>query len=253
MEHMVKRISVLVFLSAFCTNVLAQVNNSHFELEAGTINTENMEIHGYNQANATDGWKKTGPDVRLEYWETSNNSWNYGYIFQPLFLNYSGVLKNNLNYKGKVYNAGDSATLNYQFPTLRWSANYPIFQFEGGANYVRAGGSVIIRYARVELKTSTNAFSDTNLLPIPVINLETNTNIGNGFSFFTRSDFLPSPDGNVFLDGLFDVFLGVRKKINNRNNLDAGVRLFFGGYDPKTPDEYANRIFFDAVVVRFSW
>ena len=44
----------------------AQERTSRIEIEAGVITTRNMEIHGYNQGNATEGWKKNGADVRME-------------------------------------------------------------------------------------------------------------------------------------------------------------------------------------------
>ena len=60
-------------------------------------------------------------------------------------------------------------------------------------------------------------------------------------------------DGNTLLDGLFDVFVGVKNKLNNGDSLDAGVRLFFGGYDPKKSGELATRIFYNSFVVRYNW
>ena len=231
----------------------AQERNSRFEIEAGVITTQNMQIQGYYQGNATEGWKKSGADLRVEYWSTRQNGWNYGVVLQPLNLNYSGVLTSNLNYKGQVFRAGDPATLRYQFPTLRFTASYPVFQQGDTGSYIRAGGSAIIRYARVELSSPSSSFSSSNLIALPTFNIETNTVIGQGYSVFTRSDFLPGIDGNVLLDGLFDIFIGVRKALGDGASLDAGLRMFFGGYDPDTPDEYANRIFFNAFVVRYSW
>jgi hypothetical protein len=231
----------------------AQERTSRIEIEAGVITTRNMEIHGYNQGNATEGWKKSGADVRVEYWSTRQNDWNYGVVFQPLNLNYSGVLTNNLNYQGQVFRAGDPATLSYQFPTLRFTANYPVFQQAGSDSYLRAGGSAIIRYARIGLSSPSASFVSTNLIALPTFNIESNTAIGNGYSIFTRSDFLPGIDGNVFLDGLFDIFIGVRKSLGEGKSVDAGLRMFFGGYNPNTPDDYANRIFFNSFVLRYSW
>ena len=77
--------------------------------------------------------------------------------------------------------------------------------------------------------------------------------ITKSYSLFTRSDLLPSPSGDVFLDGLFDVFAGVRKRLPGGSTLDVGVRLFFGGYDPNRKDDYGNRIFLQGLVVRYGW
>ncbi|NCX63073.1 MAG: hypothetical protein EBW84_10185 [Betaproteobacteria bacterium] len=118
---------------------------------------------------------------------------------------------------------------------------------------IRAGGSAVVRYAKVGLSASRQSFSDTNFLVVPLINLEASKPIGSGYSVFARSDFLPGIGGHVFLDGLYDVYFGARKKMGSANDLDVGVRLFFGGYDPKKTDEYANRIFFNALVVRYTF
>jgi len=242
-----------VLMCLTVNSATGQERTGRIELEAGVITTRNMEIHGYNQGNATEGWKKTGATVRAEYWSTRPNGWNYGVVFQPLNLDYSGVLTNNLNYQGRVFRAGDPASLSYQFPTLRLTANYPVFQSGDTGSYLRAGGSAVVRYARVGLSSSSSSFVSTNLIALPTFNIESNTAIGQGYSIFTRSDFLPGIDGNVFLDGLFDIFVGVRKSLGDGTSLDAGLRMFFGGYNPNTPDEYANRIFFNAFVVRYSW
>ena len=248
-----EKIILPLFLLTICPFLTAQERSSRYELEAGVISTQNMEIHGYNQGDATSGWKKNTADLRFEYWSTKANDWNYGLVFQPLYISYSAPLTNTLNFKGRTYNSGDSATLQYQFPTLRFSANYPVYSSNHGQDYVRLGGSAVVRFARVSLSTQSNSFNDTNLLAIPLFNMETNTTISKGYSFFTRSDFLPSIEGNTLLDGLFDIFIGIRTELQNNSTLDIGVRSFFGGYDPKQVDDYANRIFFNAAVVRYSW
>ncbi len=230
----------------------AQERENRYEVEAGMITTSNMEIYGYGQANATQGWKANGFTYRLEYWNIKQDGWNFGAVFQPLDLNYSSKLTSNLNAKNNVFVNGNNATLNYQFPTMRFTGNYPVYGSDSG-NYLRAGGSAIIRYAKVGLSSSTGSFSDTNLIPIPTINLETSTAIGGNYSLFTRSDFLPSIGGNVLWDGLYDVYFGVRKKLNGGATLGAGMRLFFGGYTTSTPGDYSNKIFFKSYVIRYTW
>jgi len=230
----------------------AQNNPSRFEIEGGIISTKNMEIHGYHQDNATEGWSKSAPTYRIEYWRVKKNDWNYGIVYQPLSIHYKDKLRSNLNYKGQVFNSGEFGTLKYKFPTLRFTANNPVYKNEDGS-YFRFGGSAIVRYASVSLSAGGKSFSDTNLIAIPVFNLEASKSLIYGYSLFTRSDFLPGIDGNIFLDGLYDAFFGIRKKINNGNDLDFGVRLFFGGYDPKKKDDYANKIFFNSLVARYSF
>ena len=230
----------------------AQEISNRFEVEAGLVATRNMEIRGFNQGNATQDWSKSAPTVRLEYWRVNENSWNYGLVVQPLSVRYQDTFKNDLSVKGKTFRSGDQGTLEYQFPTLRLSANKPIYKGNDGS-YVRAGGSAVVRYAKVSLSGSGQSFSDTNLIAIPLLNIEASRPLGEGYSFFTRSDFLPGIGGNLFLDGLYDVYFGVRKKVTQTNDLDVGIRLFFGGYDPKKADDYANKIFFNSLVLRYTF
>ena len=232
--------------------LFAQEQKDRIEIEGGFVGTQNMEIHGYNQSNATSNWTKSGPIFRLEYWRLNKEGWNYGLAYQPLSLKYEDKLKSNLNYKGKVFQSGDTAVLDYQFPTLRLSANTSVFKGDD-LSEMRLGGSGVIRYARVALTSSSQSITDTNLIVIPLINIEYQKPINDEYSFYTRSDFLPGIDGNIFLDGLYDIFAGVRKKLQHDTSVDVGVRLFFGGYDPKKADDYANRIFFKAVVVKYSF
>lgn len=232
--------------------VQAQTYVDRFELEAGVISTQNMEIRGFNQGDATQNWSKSAPTVRFEYWRVNENDWNYGLVVQPLSIRYHDTFKNDLSVKGKSFKSGDQGTLDYQFPTLRFSANKPIFKGDDGS-YVRAGGSAVVRYAKVSLSGSGQSFSDTNLIAIPLINIEASRPLGDGYSLFTRSDFLPGIGGNVFLDGLYDVYFGVRKKVTQTNDLDVGIRLLFGGYDPKKADDYANKIFFNSLVLRYTF
>jgi hypothetical protein len=242
-----------VFLfSFFHTFVSAEIKTDRFEVEGGLVSTRNMEIHGYNQANATQDWSKSAPTYRLEYWRVNENDWNYGLVYQPLSLHYTDKLKSNLNYKGQVFSSGDPGTLDYKFPTLRLTANKLVYKGDDGS-FIRAGGSAIVRYAGVALNAAGKSFSDTNLILVPVINIEASKPLSDGYSLFTRSDFLPGIGGNFFLDGLYDVFFGVRKRMSSGNDLDVGVRLFFGGYDPKKQDDYANKIFFNSLVVRYSF
>ncbi|NDC39299.1 MAG: hypothetical protein EBZ48_14850 [Proteobacteria bacterium] len=224
-----------------------------FEVEGGALGTRNMEIHGYEQESATKDWDSYDPTVRVEYWWVKSAGWNYGVIAQPLYAHYSDTLKNDLNYDGEIYKKGDHGTLGYQFHSVRGTANYPVLGSMAEHNYLRVGGSLIARYADVHFKTDHASFHDINFIGFPLFNLESELRLNDDYSFFTRGDFLPSIDGNIFLDGLFDLLFAVRAHTDSRASLDLGIRLFFGGYDPNKVDDYANRIFFNGVVLRYSW
>jgi hypothetical protein len=245
---------ILLFVCLAPVMAFAQSERAdRFEVEAGVLATRNMEIHGYQQGNATKDWDSNSPTARFEYWSVKKTGWNYGVVAQPLYAHYSDTLKNDLNYDREVYKKGDHGTLDYQFHSVRGTANYPILGSEEDNNYLRLGGSLIARYADVNFKTDGESFHGTGFIVLPLLNLESEVRLHNNYSFFTRSDFFPSINGNVFLDGLFDVLFAVRQHMNGGSSLDVGVRLFFGGYNPDKVDDYANRIFFNAAVVRYSW
>ncbi len=242
-----------ILLTSPCYAFAGNERINRFEVEAGVLGTKNMEIHGYKQENATSDWDAIEPTARFEFWSVKKDGWNFGGVLQPLYAHYSDTLTNDLNFKGTVYHAGQHGTLDYQFHSARATANYPVLSSDITGNYLRLGGSVIARYADLNFKTTSDSFHDTNFIVFPLFNIEGEAAITSNHSFFTRADFLPSPSGNVFLDGLFDVFIGVKTHLKSGNSVDAGIRLFFGGYDPNKADEYANKIFFNAAVIRYSW
>jgi len=241
---------------ALTTPVMASAQSERsgrYEVEGGVLSTRNMEIHGYEQANATEDWKSTQPTARFEYWSVREDHWNYGVVVQPLYAHYSDTLTSNLNNDGEVYYKGEHGTLDYQFHSVRGTANYTLLGRDEEHRYLRGGGSLIARYAEVNFKTDSGSFHDTNFIAFPLLNLESEFELYDGYAFFTRSDFLPSIDGNVFLDGLFDVLFALRRYVGKDSSVDVGIRLFFGGYNPNKPDDYANRIFFNGAVVRYCW
>lgn len=228
------------------------VRIASWEVEAGVLQTVNMEISGYQQKNATDGWKSAEPTARLERWWSKEGAWNYGLVLQPLYATYHDTIQNDLNAKGAYFRAGDVANLDYQFHTLRFTANYPLLRSENGS-YLRLGGSVVSRYADIRLTSATASIDDTNFIVVPLLNVESDMRFTANHSVLLRADFLPGIDGDLLRDGLYDVLVAYRTSLARSRKLDFGVRLFFGGYDPDEANDYANRIFYAGVVGRYAF
>ena len=240
----------LFLLLGLATCAQASEYKGRLEVEAGVIATRDMKISGYGQGDATRGWGQTAATLRLEYWLVKEGDWNYGVVLQPLSVSYADTLKADFSAKGKTFNAGDAATMDYQFHTIRFSANKPFFG-ESKDGTLRLGGSLLARYAEVTFTGSGQSFTDNGFLVIPVFNIEATRKLGQGYEFVTRSDFFPGYRGNIFMDGLFDIYLGLRRETGETSRIDAGIRLFFGGYDPRRPGDFANRIFFNSLVLRY--
>ena len=244
--------ALLVLMNTFAASenpVLSSTKATSFQVEAGTLFTRNFEISGYGQSNATRGWKGISPDIRLEYWTGLDRNWKQGFVFQPLDVQYTETLTSDLTTKGQSFTAGRAASLRYMFPSIRWTKTRKILSGREG-DELRFGGTVLIRYADVNFSSGSNSFHDRNLIMFPLLNLEGTKHICKSLSLFSRVDFLPSPTAGLFLDGLFDGLFAIRKEQSDGSSYDLGLRLFIGGYDPKTPGEYANRINYSALVLR---
>jgi hypothetical protein len=189
----------------------------------------------------------------LEAWSVKPDGWNFGGVLQPIYLRYSDRLSTDWTAKGKDFRKGDAADLTYQFHSLRGTANYPVLLSLDRESYLRLGVSGILRYADIRFRSAGQTHRGTNLIGFPLLNVEGRVPMNKSYSLVTRSDLLPSPTGDVFLDGLFDVFAGVRRTLTRGSTLDVGVRLFFGGCDPDRKDDYGNRIFLQGLVVRYGW
>jgi hypothetical protein len=177
-------LSLFTLSLLFPTVVLAQNDRSErYEAEAGILGTRNMDIHGYHQGNATEDWKGTAPTARFEYWSVRKRAWNFGVVAQPLYVRYSDTVKNDLNYNSKIYNKGDSGTLDYQFHSVRGTANYSVLGCEEENTYLRVGGSLIARYADLNFKTDSGSFHDTNFIAFPLINVESEVALYRNYSF----------------------------------------------------------------------
>ena len=220
-----------------------------FQVEVGALFTRNFEISGYGQRNATSGWKGTSPDFRLEYWTGLDRQWKQGFVFQPLDVQYKEKLTSDFTAKGQIFSSGSDASFRYMFPSIRWTKNRRIVSGSEG-DELRFGGTVLVRYGDVNFASGGGGFHDRNLIIFPLLNLEGKKHFSQSLSVFSRVDFLTSPTAGLFLDGLFDGLIAIRKEHSDGTSYDFGIRLFLGGYDPKPPGDYANRINYSAVVLR---
>lgn len=245
--------SLLIPLFGFGQNLVDNSNKKiNFEIESGFLTTKQIEFSGYQQGNATENWKSTTPTFRFEWWNTRPKKWKIGGSVQPVYFKYADTIKNDLNYKGKVYLKGEAATLVYQFHNATLTANYPII-FKNNLAYLRLGGTFIYRYADINFRSESNSFRDKNFIIFPLLNYEFSAHLFKNVSLFSRADFLPSLTQNVFLDGLFNVYFGIRSELKTDRKIDLGTRMFFGGFDENKPDDYANRTFFYGIVARYAF
>jgi len=219
-------------------------------VEVGSLFTRNFELSGFGQPSATRGWSGQVPDIRIEYWRGGGNHWKRGWTLQPLDITYRDKLTADFTAKGNTFLSGSDADLRYMFPSLRWTANKRVLTGKNGQDELRFGGSVIIRYADVNFNVNGTGFHDRNLIFFPLLNVEGEKQLTRTASLVTRIDTLPSPTGGLFIDGILDGLVALRYRDKNGASTDFGFRIFMGGYDPKKPGDYANRINYSALVIR---
>ncbi len=216
-----------------------------FVAEAGPQFTPVLNISGANQSNATANWGGVGVDGRLEAWLTRPDKLNLGVVIQPVFETFKGNLTSNAMVKGQRFLQGAPASLDFQFPSVRVTANYPVWS--NGTAELRLGGSIILRYAAETLTSGKSRAVFTNTLALPMINAEATARLGGPWSAVFRADLLPSWNAT----GLYDAFLGVRYAVGEAGRaVEFGSRTFYGGFEPNDTSFLNNKVLFQSVVVR---
>lgn len=215
-----------------------------FVAEAGARFPTSIDTSGPNQPNATKDWTGPGAQYRAEAWLTKPGGLNLGLVLAPFDQTFRGTLSANVNTKGQSLVAGQPGTLNFQFPSGRLTANYPVWS--RGETELRLGGSLIVRYAEQTLKSDQGRIKNVNTLGLPLLNIDARTGLGGGLSAVVRADLLPAGSGT----GIYDVFYGLRRPVDERRAVELGGRLFAGGFFPNDPKYLNSRVVFNGVVLR---
>ena len=219
-------------------------HRASFVLEGGARIGSSLDTSGPNQPNATQGWTGTSFQYRAEAWLTRPGALNLGLVLAPFDQSFRGTLSANVDTKGQHLLAGQPGSLNFQFPSGRVTANYPVWA--RGETELRLGGSVILRYAEQTLRSGQGRIKNVNTLALPLLNIEARTGLGDGFAAVLRADLLPAGNGT----GIYDAFYGIRRPLDDRRAIEVGGRLFAGGFFPNDPKYLNSRVLFNGVVLR---
>ena len=216
-----------------------------FVVEAGPQFAPSLEVSGAYQANATHGWSGTNPDIRLEAWFNRPGGLDLGVVVQPLFDKFSGTLSNDVNVKGQHFTGGAPASFDFQFPSVRFTGNYPVWS-DGNAE-LRLGASLIVRYTSETLTSGPQRVQVTNTLGLPLLNIQGKIGLGGRWSGVAAADFLPAENGT----GIYDAFIGVHYAFDDRGRaVELGARTFYGGFVPNNSSFLNNRILLESVALR---
>jgi hypothetical protein len=220
---------------------------SEFALEGGSLFSTRFVLSDGSRPNAAEGWNLGAvPTVRAEYWWNEQNPWKFGLVLLPFYFSTDQKLTGDLTVKGQTFNSGQTVNLKYQFHNLRGTAGYRLV--DSSTHSFRIGGSLILRYAELDVSDSSKGGKNTNFLAFPLLFLEYQAQLGESLALVLRGDMLPLG----LHQGLYDFLLAlewVRLK-DSGPSFSTGIRAFWGGFSPNEQGQNNNEISFIGPVLR---
>ena len=114
-------------------------------------------------------------------------------LYQPIFIETSGTLENDLNVDGVVFSAGTPMLYNYNFPFWRFSYCYNLLP--GSRHELSLGASLQIRNAEIifQDKAGTQLVRKGGTGPVPLVKIRVKAVIENGFWLAFEADGMYAP------------------------------------------------------------
>jgi hypothetical protein len=239
-------------LCAFLIAVASRARAGEFVVEGGGLISPYFVLSDGNRPNAANGWDLgVIPTIRAEYWGNEDEDWKFGASILPFYFSTRQRLSNDLAVEGQRFSEGESIRLRYQFHNVRATAAYRLYA--GSSDTFRVGGTLIVRYAEINVASDTRAARNTDTAAFPLVHLEYRRRLSPSLALLVRGDTLPSFSG--LRQGLYDFLIGIERADKGRDgtSLSAGLRFFWGGFSPKEEGQNNNEIFFAGPVLRVSF
>jgi hypothetical protein len=154
------------------------------------------------------------------------------FVFAPLRVDGSGTFDKTVSFAGRTFAAGESTDGSYKFDTYRLTYRY---LFLNTSNWrFRAGATLLLRDAEIELEQNGVKASDSNVGVVPLLSLAA------GWSFMDRWETILDFDGLAGGPGrAFDVAIKLQYDLTDRWQIGAGYRTLEGGVDNDTVYNFA--------------
>jgi hypothetical protein len=153
-------------------------------------------------------------------------------VYAPLRVNGTGVFDKTVSFAGGTFAAGKSTDGNYKFDTYRLTYRYLFLN--NSAWRLRAGGSVLVRDAEIELQQNGVTASDSNVGFVPLLSLAAE------WSFMDRWEAILDFDGLAGGPGrAFDTAVKFQYNWTDAWRIGAGYRTLEGGVDNDTAYNFA--------------
>jgi len=220
-------------------------------VEAGGLVSAHFVLSDGTRPNAAARWALGGiPTVRVEQWWKEQERWKFGAVLLPFYFKTDQRLSADLAVKGHEFASGEVVTLKYQFHNLRGTASYRAFSRPRTS--FRVGGSLILRYAELNVSDGSQAGKNTNVIAFPLVHLEYRTLVSEQLALLVRGDTLPFG----LRQGLYDVLIAVEGAAEARKGgprFSAGLRFFWGGFSPHEIGQNNNEMVFFGPVLRIGF
>ena len=154
------------------------------------------------------------------------------FVVAPLRVNGSGTFDKTVSFAGSTFAAGKSTDGNYKFDTYRLGYRYLFLNNPSWR--LRAGGTVLVRNAEIELRQNGVTASDSNVGAVPLLSLAAE------WSFMDRWEAILDFDGLAGGPGrAFDAAIKLQFDWTDRWRIGAGYRTLEGGVDNDTVYNFA--------------
>ena len=153
-------------------------------------------------------------------------------VAAPLRVTGSGTLDQPVSFAGTTFAAGTSTEGNYKFDTYRLTYRY---QFLNKAAWrLRAGATLLLRDAEIELEQNSLKASDSNVGVVPLLSFAADWMFADRWTAMFDFEGLAGGPGRAF-----DVAIKLQYDLNDNWYTGAGYRILEGGADNDTVYNFA--------------
>jgi hypothetical protein len=171
--------------------------------------------------------KSPGVHRRVELTWNVNPHHSLRFVYAPIGFSGSGNLVAPVRFAGGTFVPGSAVDSDYTFDSYRLTYRYLAHESERWR--WRIGATAFIRDAKVELRQSGRAATDSNVGLVPLLSTSLEYVIAPRWTAVIDVDGLISPQGRAI-----DAAAKIRYDFSNAWYVSAGYRVFEGGVDNDT-------------------
>ena len=230
---------ILVFYQAAPPVAAGQDTEAHYyiEFEAGPVWQSKNDVRLPGDSGTRFSFKNLSGDGpfaagRLVTGWAFRERHDLKFTVAPLRVSGRGTFDRTVSFAGSTFDAGVSTKGNYKFDTYRLTYRYVFLN--DAAWRVRAGGTLLLRDAEIELEQNDEKASDRNVGVVPLLSLAAEWLFRDNWSAVFDVDGLAGGPGRAF-----DLAVKLQYDFTERLQIGTGYRALEGGVDNDTAYNFA--------------